>query len=100
MSIEVPNNMFEPIDKKFKLLAYNPFTGNSYTQHNALLLCAKDAAVPAALKAYIQACKELNAKEGHIESLEAMLKRVELFQEEVECRIPDTVGKELEHCLK
>lgn len=40
------------IDRKFKIQAVNPVNGNAYTEADALLLCAKDKAVPAALRAY------------------------------------------------
>lgn len=88
------------IDRKFKILAVNPFTNNHYTEENAFLLCAKDKATPAALRAYITECKRLGCDEGHIESLEQMLKRIELFQAENGARKADTVGLELQHCLR
>jgi len=87
------------IDRKFQILAVNPVNGKTYTEENALLLCAKDAAVPAALEAYRDKCTQLKANTEHIASIELLLQRVVLFQTENECRVPDTVGEEIPRCL-
>lgn len=89
------------IDRKFVLLAVNPCNGNIYTEANALLLCAKDKAVPFALREYRRACIRLGCNGEHIESLDLLITRVDNYQREVESRIPDTVGKcELERCIE
>lgn len=91
--------MNEPIDRKFRILAVNPANGKTYTEADAILLCAKDAAVPAALEAYRQKCIELGANPEHVESVGLLIGRVEHFQETVEKRVPDTVGAELPRCI-
>jgi hypothetical protein len=90
----------ETIDRKFRILAVNPINGKIYTEKNALLLCAKDAAVPAALFAYRSECQKIGANEEHIASIDLLLRRVEAFQAEVESRVPDTVGDEIPRCLR
>jgi len=87
------------IDRKFKMIAVNPVTGKVYTEENALVLCAKDAAVPAALEAYRNKCVQLKANREHIASIELLLQRVLQFQMDHERRIPDTVGEEIPRCL-
>jgi len=89
----------ENIDRKFTINAKNPINGNRYTEYNSLLLCAKDRAVPVALKAYKAECVRLGCNQEHIESVELLIGRVEQFQSEVESKIPDTVGKEIDRCI-
>jgi hypothetical protein len=84
------------IDRKFQIQALNPVNGNKYDESNSLLLCAKDAAVPAALQTYI----ELVANPEHIKSIELLLERVLCFQEDQGGgRVPDTIGAEIPRCL-
>lgn len=87
------------VDRKFKILAVNPVNGKIYTEENSLLLCAKDAAVPAALAAYRDKCIEIGANPEHIENVGLLLGRVEDYQRRIESRVPDTVGAEIPRCL-
>jgi hypothetical protein len=87
------------IDYKFEIIAVNPINGNVYTEEDAFVFCAKDAAVPAALEAYIAKCEELGANKEHIQSVRMLADRVNVFQSEYESRVPDTVGGEIERCL-
>ncbi len=82
------------IDDKFKIKAVNPFNGNEYTDANALLLCAKDAAVPAALDAYVKKCLSLGCESNHIKELRALQQRVLDFQKVQGNRAPDTLEGE------
>ncbi len=86
------------IDRKFKIEAVNPVNGKTYTEETALLLCAKDAAVPAALEAYRDECVKLKANPEHIESIDELIQRVHCYQQDIECRVPDTVGAEIPRC--
>lgn len=89
------------IDRKFKLLAINPCSGNIYTEKNAVLFCAKDAALPFALRAYRDECIRINANKEHIESINLLISRVEQYQNDIEQRVPDTVGEcEIARCIK
>ena len=61
-------------------------------------MCAKDAAVPYAVEAYLRACQRLGANRGHVQSVGLMLDRIKTFQE-AQCKVPDTLGDELVHTL-
>ncbi len=87
------------IDRKFIIAAQNPINGKVYTQDNALLLCAKDRAVPVALKAYQEECKRLGSNYEHITSIGLLIERVEQYQAEIESKVPDTVGLERDRCI-
>ena len=88
------------IDRKFQIQAVNPVTGKKYTEADSLLLCAKDAAVPAALQTYKYKCIELGANPEHITSIELLIERVLCFQEDQGGgRVPDTIGAEIPRCL-
>lgn len=90
----------ETIDRKFKISATNPVNGKQYSEENSLLLCAKDAAVPAALVAYREKCIELGANTEHIESIDLLIGRVESFQNIAGGgRVTDTIGDEIPRCL-
>jgi len=88
------------IDRKFKILAVNPVNGKIYTEENSLLLCAKDAAVPDALRAYYDECQRIGANPEHVESIGLLLDRVVKFQLSAGGgRVPDTIGDEIPRCL-
>lgn len=87
------------IDRKFTFTALNPVNGNIYTEDTAFIMCAKDAAVPAALKAYHDECVRLKCNPHHIASIELMIDRVREYQQNIERRIPDTVGEETVRCI-
>ena len=88
------------IDRKFIILAINPVNGKVYDESNSLLLCAKDAAVPAALAAYVEKCEKLDANPEHVESVWLLHDRVLDFQKAAGGgRVPDTVGDEIPRCL-
>lgn len=90
----------DSIDRKFRILAVNPVNGKIYTDKNALLLCAKDKAVPAALRAYREECIRIGADETHVASIELLIGRVMEFQDYLGGgRVPDTVGEEIPRCL-
>lgn len=88
------------IDRKFNIMAVNPCNGKVYTEDEALLLCAKDKAVPAALAAYRDECIKLSCNAEHITSINLLIERVIKYQTEVESRVPDTVGAcEIARCV-
>ncbi|HAS55438.1 MAG TPA: hypothetical protein DCS42_15545 [Nitrospiraceae bacterium] len=90
----------EKIDRKFRILAVNPVNGKVYDESNSLLLCAKDKAVPAALAAYELECIRIGANPEHILSVNLLRMRVQGYQEEIESRVPDTVGDEIPRCIQ
>ncbi len=87
------------VDRKFKILAVNPVNGKIYDETNAVLLCAKDAAVPAALETYRRECVKLGANDEHIRSIELLIDRVRQYQVDIEKRVPDTIGAEVDRCV-
>jgi len=91
----------EKIDRKFCILAVNPANGHIYTEQDSLLLCAKDVAVVPALKAYRDECERIGANEAHILSVNLLIERVAKYQNEVNRKIPDTIGAiEIGRCLR
>jgi len=89
------------IDRKFIFKAVNPCNGKEYTEENALVLCAKDKAVIPAMEAYRKACHEIGANGMHIASIDKLLFRLKKYQEEVESRVPDTIGEcEKARCIR
>ena len=94
--------MMETIDRKFRILAVNPCNGHTYTEKDAILFCAKDKAVPAALAAYHTECEKLGANKEHLDSIILLIGRVNKFQTEMGGgRVPDTVGAcEIARCIK
>lgn len=92
-------NIMEKIDRKFQLLAVNPVNGKIYTEEDAMVFCAKDAALPAALKAYGDECQRIGANPEHLESVALLIARVEQYQQRIESRVPDTVGDEIQRCI-
>jgi len=87
------------IDRKFIIDAKNATTGVEYNQHNSLLLCAKDKAVPAALKAYLEECIRLGSNHEHLESINLLIDRIEEYQKTVYSKVPDTLGEEIPRCI-
>lgn len=90
----------EVIDRKFIILAFNPVNGKVYDETNSLLLCAKDAAVPAALSTYREECERIGANPEHTHSVELLRQRVVAFQLNAGGgRVPDTIGAEIPRCI-
>ena len=88
------------IDRKFKFVAVNPCKGNFYTEENAIVFCAKDRAVPAMLLEYIRQCRRLGCGQDHLESISLLIDRVNIYQHEVEKKIPDTeTDCEIDRCI-
>jgi len=92
--------MKQVVDRKFKILAVNPCKGSHYTEENAVLFCAKDAALPVALEAYKKECARLQCNTEHIESIELLIERVKEYQENISYHIPDTeTDCEIRRCI-
>lgn len=88
------------IDRKFRILAVNPCKkGKVYTENEGLFFCAKDKALPYALNAYKEKCIELECGEEHIESIEMLTDRVNIYQE-TNSKVPDTeTDCEIDRCI-
>lgn len=87
------------IDRKFKFVAVNPCNQNVYTEDDAIILCAKDAALVPALDAYSLECKAIGCGSEHLESIDLLISRVKKFQAS-ERRVPDTeTDCEIDRCI-
>jgi len=88
------------IDRKFKFVATNPCKNSIYTEENAIVFCAKDKALSAALSAYRFECIRLQCGKEHIESIDLLRKRVFEFQRDIKCKTPDTETEcEIDRCI-
>jgi len=75
----VSKNSPEVIDKNFRFTTVDR-DGNVYTEENAFIICADDAAAIAALKEYKRACKTLGSNQAHLENISSMIERVIEYQ--------------------
>ncbi len=90
----------EVVDRKFKFVAVNPCNGKVYTEENAVVFCAKDRALVAAIEAYISSAGFFGAADEHLESMGLLLGRVNEYQRTIECRVPDTeTDCEIDRCI-
>lgn len=78
------------IDRKYKINAVNPCSGNTHDENDSILFLAKDKAVPAMLRAYREECIRLGANPAHIESIALLIDRVERYQSYIASKVPDT----------
>ena len=88
------------IDWKFRILAVNPCKVNRvYTEADGIFFCAKDAALPAAIVAYIDECKLLDCGDSHIQAMTQALERIRAYQKS-NLKIPDTdTDCEIDRCV-
>ena len=78
----------------------NPCNQHVYAEENAIVFCAKDAAVIAMLKEYKRACKTLGSNPEHIKSINLLTERVRDYQIHRGDRVADTVGDcEIDRCV-
>ena len=89
------------IDRKFKILATNPCKeGSVHTDHDSVLFLAKDAALPAALKAYQIECERIGCGVEHIQSIALLRDRVDEYQCRIGTKVPDTeTDCEINRCI-
>ena len=89
------------IDRKYRIIAINPCSGNVHTEKDAIVFLAKDSALPYALEEYLKQCKRLHCDETHLKSMRLLIARVDEYQNNVKVEIPDTnTACEIERCIK
>lgn len=89
------------IDRKYKIMAVNPCSGNVHTEEDAILFLAKDLAVLPMLETYVEECNLLGCEATHLDSINLLIERVEKYQKNVTTKIPDTnTTCEIERCIK
>lgn len=82
--------MFD-IDNKYIISAIDPFSGNHHTHEDAVLFLANDKAfLEGALPAYREKCVELGCSPEQIKSVDELITRVKIYQNEVGSKIPDS----------
>jgi len=94
----------EKIDRKFHFVATNPCKGDVYTEENAIIFCAKDAALVPTLETYYHECKALGCRKEHLESIDLLIERVRRFQaigkDKKHFHVPDTdTDCEIDRCI-
>ena len=75
------NGIGEPIDRKFIIHALCIEHDHAYDNHHAVLLLAKDRAVPATLRFYLAECERLGAGAAQLRGIVLLIERVERYQE-------------------
>ena len=89
------------IDRKYKIMAVNPCSGNVHNEDDSVLFLAKDQALLVALEAYVEECSLLGCEDSHIDSVNLLIERVEEYQRKVKVEVPDTnTPCEIERCIK
>ena len=89
------------IDRKYKIIAFNPCSGNIHTEEDAILFPAQDLAVLPMLETYVEECNLLGCEDSHLESLNLLIGRIEEYQKKVKAKIADTnTPCEIERCIK
>ena len=89
------------IDRKYKILAINPVSGGIHTEDDAIIFLAKDKALIPTLETYIEECGFLGCEDSHLESLNLLIERVRVYQQNVTSKIPDTsLPEEIDRCIK
>ncbi|MCG7851780.1 MAG: hypothetical protein MIO92_04585 [Methanosarcinaceae archaeon] len=88
------------IDRKYKILAVNPCSGNIHTEEDAVLFLAQDLALLPALRVYAEECGLLGCEDTHIESINLLISRIEVYQRDGISKVPDTDSQcEIDRCI-
>lgn len=88
------------IDRKYKIDAVNPCSGNTHNENDSILFLAKDKALPDTLRFYRERCRELGANPAHLDSVTLLIGRVEQCQRIFESKTPDTdLPCEIRRCV-
>ena len=89
------------IDRKYRILAVNPCSGNVHNEEDSVLFLAKDEALLVALEAYVEECSLLGCEDTHLESVNLLIERVEEYQRKVKVEVPDTnLPCEIDRCIR
>lgn len=94
MKEDTPNTA--NIDRKFQFLAVHPGkVGVTYTDADGFIMLAKDNAVPATLRFYIEECKRLGCDSNQIKAACNMLDRIKAWRiaNPDKCRVADVEGE-------
>lgn len=81
-----------PIDSKFAIHAKHVTHRYLATEDNAMIFLARDAALPATLRAYREECERLGSDEAQLKSIDALMVRVDEFQAENGSRVAHIIN--------
>jgi hypothetical protein len=70
----------EVVDRKFQISAVCREHGHLFSEADAVLFVAKDKALPATLRFYLEECRRLGAAERQLEGIALLIARVEAWQ--------------------
>ena len=81
----------EAIDRKFQINAVCRAHHHLHGENDAVLFLAKDAALPATLRAYREECFRLGVDERQLKGIDLLIERVDRFQVENQSavKLPD-----------
>jgi hypothetical protein len=74
------NGIGESIDRKFRIAALCREHDHAYNEGHAILLLAKDLAVPATLRFYRQECERIGAAPAQLQGIDLLIERVDRYQ--------------------
>lgn len=74
------NHIGEAIDRKFIIRATCVEHDHDYDDNHAVLMLAKDKAVPATLRFYRQECERLGAAAPQLRGIDLLIERVDRYQ--------------------
>jgi len=81
-----------PIDSKFAIHAKHVTHRYLATEENAMIFLARDAALPATLRAYREECERLGSDEAQLKSIDALIVRVDEWQAKNGSRVAHIVN--------
>ena len=74
------NGIGEAIDRKFEIQARCIEHDHAYDDHHAILMLAKDKAVPATLRFYRAECERIGAGPAQLRGIDLLIERVDRYQ--------------------
>lgn len=80
------------IDRNFKILAINPVNKKVYTEKDSMIANVYDLGLIPLLNKYMYECGELCTDVNHIASIDKMIKRVSLYQQNRQSAISNSIA--------
>lgn len=74
------NGIGEPIDRKFRIVAWCIEHDHIYDDGHGVFFCAKDKAFPVALRAYRVECERIGAAPAQLRGIDLLIERVDRYQ--------------------
>ena len=95
------NGIGEVIDRKFEIQARCIEHDHVYDDRHAVLMLAKDLALPNTLRFYRSECLRLGAAENQLRGIDLLIERVDRYQaaNPTVCKVPDVDDGRGDHIL-